>query len=271
MSLALLRYLAVTFGPSITAAARPAVTLLAVQLTVAALVRSQLASLSTEFGWLISAPAIVVVALIAGLETAARHDPDIAAITRDLQIDNLTGAFGTLTAALLFAALGLPESAATQMAGSAPDSGGLLSGVSEAVAHERSQTVQIAAIGGAVGINLGLTWLRAQLMRFLDDFELGRLWARLETGGVVGLLIVLPLLPLLALGFLTLFAVGLSALALAARTAAAAVDRRCRVDCQGCDYRVRAEASLCPECHTERTPSAEPTTGPAAALAALRR
>ncbi len=287
MSLVLLRFLAMTIGPSITAAARPAATFLGVQLVVALLVHQDLAAVPQMMQWLISAPAIVAAAVLAGLETAAKHDPDIAAILRDMQVDNVTGAFGAFSAALLFAALDMPEVEAAALvdgaAGSmdnpmgestgnqAAESGGVLGAVATAAASEHRMEVQATAVGLAIGLNLGLTWLRSQLLEFIDDFELGRMWARIETGGVVGVLILLPLLPLVAFGFLIFLTAVLATVALTARAAQRVADRRARVPCKNCDYQVREEASLCPKCKTERQPTAEPASGIGAAWKTFRK
>jgi hypothetical protein len=269
-----------TIGPAITAAARPAASFLGVQIIVAIMVAQEFASLPESMQWLISVPALVVAAVLAGLETAAKHDPDIAAILRDLQVDNLTGAFGAFTAALLFAALGIPEAQAAALvegarsaggAGLAANAGGLLDATATAASSEHGTALKVGAIGGALGLNLGLTWMRSQILEFVDDFELGRLWARIETGGVVGVLILLPLLPLIAFGFLLFFALVFVAVAFAVRLARRVADERARGGCETCDYQVRAEATLCPECKTEREPAGEHRAGLAAALEALRR
>jgi hypothetical protein len=271
MSLALLRFLAMTVGPSITAAARPAVTFLAIQLTVAGLIQYELATVPDSFAWLVSLPAIVVAIVLAALETAAKHDPDVAAVLRDLKVDNLTGAFGAFSVALLFSALGLPESEATALVEEgAIGGGGLLDATATAVSTDHGGAVQTGAIAGAVGLNLGLGWLRSGLLEFVDDFELGKLWARIETGGVVGVLVLLPFLPLVALAFMVLFAIGLVIVSVMARAASNFVDQRSRVVCDTCGYRVRVEASLCPECRTGRQPAAEPPSGLGAATDALR-
>lgn len=274
MSLALLRFLAMTIGPSITAAARPAATFFAVQLVVAVLVYQELATVPGALSWLVSAPAIVVAAVLAAVETAAKHDADVAAVLRDLQVDNFTGAFGAFTAALLFAALGMPEAQAAALVDGAPmpvgDAGGVLDATATAASSPHSTSLQVGAVGTAVGLNLGLTWLRSQLLEFVDDFDLGGLWARLETGGVLGVLILLPLLPLLIFGFLVLFAIVLVAGALAARAAERAMDRRARLGCESCGYEVRKEASMCPECKSARKPTMRQPSGISAAIAALR-
>lgn len=277
MSLAALRFLAMIIGPSIMAVARPAATFFAVQLVVAALVHQELATLPNSLAWLITVPAFVIVAVLVGLETVIEHDPDFAAILRELHVDNLTGAFGALTAALLFAALGMPEAEAAALidggTGSMDsiDNGGILGATAGAASTDHSPALQAGAVGGALVINLGLSWLRSQILAFVTDFELGTLWARLETGGVVGLLILLPLLPLLTFGFLIFFAAALTAMALAVRAAKRAMDHRFRTDCSSCGHALRVEASLCPNCKTPRQPSAPPTSGIKAAYATLRR
>lgn len=283
MTVELLRFLALTIGPSVTAAARPAVTFFAIQLVVTGLVYGDVAALPESFAWLVSVPALIVAGVLAGLETAASHDPDVAALLRDLKVDNITGAFGAFSVALLFASLGLPEEDVMGMTGAmegattgstgaaALGGGGLLEATSTAVTADKSTPLQVGAIGGALGINIGLTWLRGELLEFVDDFELGKLWARIETGGVVGVLILLPLLPLVMLAFLTVFAIGLVAVSLGARAASDYVDSQSRTNCASCGHRLREEASICPECRTERTPTVESESGLSAAWTALRR
>jgi|GEM_PF-2469487 len=280
MDLLLLRFLAMTLGPAITSAARPAATFWGVQIMVSILVYQDLASLPQTMQWLISPAALLLAGVLAGLETAAKHDPDIAGVLRDLKLDNLTGAFGAFSAALLFAALGMPEAQASALIDTAADpdtaanlthaTSGLLSSTATATAAEQGFGLQAGIIGAAVTLNLGLTWLRSQLLEFVDDFDLGAAWAKLETGGVVGVLILLPFLPLIVFAFLILFALLFSTLAICARSAERAADQRARVACETCGYRLRAEASLCVECKTERTPTQPVRTGFAIALNALR-
>lgn len=272
MSVELVRYLAMILTPSITAAARPAVTFAAIQILVAVLVQQGFAAVPAGLEWLISTPAIVVGAVFAALETASRHDPDIAALLRDLHIDHLTGAFGAFSAALLFTSLGLPREEAAVLV---PDdsTGELLEATGRAIVSERPLGLQIGAVGGAVALNAGLVWLRAQFLEFLHDFALGKAWARFETGGVLTILILLPFLPVFAAGVMLFFAAGLGALALAARAARSWADQRARVACEHCGYRLRPEASVCPECKTARSPTVElgQETGFGAAWSALRR
>lgn len=276
MDLLLLRFLAMTLGPAITSAARPAATFWGVQLMVSVFVYQELASVPAAMQWLISPAALLLAGALAGLETAAKHDPDIAGVLRDLKLDNVTGAFGAFSAALLFAALGMPEAQASALIDTEAAANlthttlGLLSLSESGTAAEPGFGVQAAIIGAAVALNLGLTWLRSQFLEFVDDFGLGALWAKLETGGVVGVLILLPFLPLIVFAFLIIFALLLSALALAARRAERSADRRARLACANCGYQLRAEASLCAACKTERTPTQAVRTGFATALHTLR-
>lgn len=273
MSLALLRFLAMTFGPAITAAARPAATFFAVQITVAALVYQELAALPAVFAWLVEVPALVVAGALAALESVAQHDADVAGIARELHLDKVSGAFSAFTAALLFAALGMPEAeAAALIEGGAADGlgdEGVLGATAEAARSEHGAAVQVGAVGGAVAINAGLTWLRGQLLAFLDDFDLHALWARLETGGVLGVLILLPLMPLVIVACALVLAGAAGMAAWAARSAGARLERRRRVACGGCGYEVRREASVCPECDASRTPELEATSRMTTAWRAL--
>ena len=113
---------------------------------------------------------------------------------------------------------------------------------------ERPVAVTIAAIGTGLGLNVGAVWLRGQFVQFLREFELSRAWARLETGGLVVMLLLLPLLALLSLGFVATFAAVLTAIAITIRGTRRVVDRLGREECGNCDYRLRPEASLCPSC-----------------------
>ncbi len=264
MTAELLRFLAMTVGPSITAAARPGLSFFAVQVVIAVLADQGVVAVPEQFAWLVTVPALVVAGVLAAVETAAKHDPDIAALARDLKIDQFFGAFGAFSAALLFASLGVPEAAAVE-----PETGSLLQGVAVAARTEAPTAVQVGAVGGAVALNLGLGWFRAELLDFVYSIEAGRLWARVETGGVIGLLILLPLLPIIVLALLLVLTVLTAVGALLARAAERALDHGNREACDGCDYRVRREASVCPECGTERV-AAEPSGGLAQAWRAVR-
>lgn len=274
MSVVVLRYLAMIFGPAITSTARPAATFLAVQITVVALVYRDLAAVPEWLDVLVSVPVIAFVGVLAALEMVATHDPDIAAILRDLNVDRVAGAFGALSAALLFSALGLPEAEAMGLVEGQgavlATAGGVFDATGAAVAADFNTAIQVVAIGLAVALNIGLTRLRAGLLLFVDEFRLGTLWARIETGGVVGVLILLPLFPLVVLAFLTLLMVGLALFSAAVWSASKTMDQRFRTPCKECGHRLRVEASRCPQCGDEREPTARPSTGLRAAYSAFR-
>ena len=62
-----LRFLALNYAPSITAAARPGLTFFAIQIVVAVLVYGGYADLPPSLAWLVSMPAIAMAGLLATL------------------------------------------------------------------------------------------------------------------------------------------------------------------------------------------------------------
>jgi len=257
MDLALLRFLAMTLTPAITAAARPGLTFAVVQTIAAVLVWTGQAALPDGLGWMVSPSAVVLGLLFGVLETAARHDPDVDELLAELHLDKVVGAFGALAAPLLFAALGLPETESMALsdtvgAGASGQTGATLATI---VTADQPPIVTAAAVGGAVGINATLIWARAQVLEFLREFDVAKVWLRVETGGAVIALILLPLLPGLTLLVGAVFALGLGALTLMVRGASRAHDRLVRVACPSCDHQVRPEASGCPSCGASLTPT----------------
>lgn len=277
MTLIFLRYLAMVLGPAITSTARPALTFAAMQWFISYLVANDLAALPATFTVFVSEPALAVGLTLAVVETLVLHDSLLASVVNDLHLDQVFGAMGALSAALLFAAMGLPEAEAAAMVKdavstttAAPPS--LLSASTEAAtASDFSDPLQYGIVGVALGLNLILVYLRSQFLEFLHDFEVDAIWARIETGGIVAVLIILPLLPLLALALVIMVALSMAVLTLAARAAGRAIDQRMRIACDHCDYQVRLEASRCPNCRTKRTPTAEHSAGPINAWRALRQ
>lgn len=250
MDLALVRFMAMTLTPAITAAARPGLTFAVVQLVAAVLVWTDQAALPDGLTWLVSPVAVVLGILFGALETAARHDPDVDELLADLHLDKIVGAFGALAAPLLFACLGLPEteSMALSDAAGAGASGQAGATLATVVTSERPPVVTAAAVGGAVGLNAALIWARGQVLEFLREFDLAKVWLRIETGGVVSALVLLPLLPSLVMLVGLLFALAFGLLTFAVRGITRAHDRMARTDCPHCDHRVRPEASVCPSC-----------------------
>jgi len=257
MDLALVRFLALHFTPAITAAARPGATFAVVQGISALLVWNGEATIPGAMAWLVSPAAVLFGFVCAGLETLARHDPDIEALLVELHLDKATGAFGALAAPLLFASLGLPETDAMALgAKTATVTADPVSAtLATAVVADQPTVVTAAAVGGAVGINAALTWARGEVLTFLHTFELSKLWLRLETGGVVVVLALMPLMPVVMVVLVGLFSVCFAGVAWTVRGTLAALDRRSRVPCTHCHHAIRPEASVCPECGGEVTPT----------------
>lgn len=257
MDLSLVRFLALHLAPAITAAARPGATFAVVQGIGALLVWTGHATIPDGMGWLVSPAAVIFGLLFAGMESLARHDPDFEELLIDLHLDRVTGAFGALAAPLLFASLGLPEGEAMGLAtGTAAASADpISSALAVAVATDRPPVVTAAAVGGALGINLLLTRVRAEVLEFLRSFELSQMWLRIESGGVWVGLVLMPLLPMVVLGLMGLFSVVLGGVAWSVRRVRLALDQQDRTPCPQCGHAVRPEASLCPSCRASVPPT----------------
>ncbi len=250
MDLSLVRFLALQLSPAITAAARPGVTFAVIQAGAALMVWNGMVTVPDGLSWLVSPAAVVFGIVFAGLETLARHDPDFEELLADLHLDKVVGAFGALAAPLLFATMGLPESDALALGGTAASETADAVGATLAtvVAADRPPMVTAAAVGGAVGLNAALTWARGEVLEFLHTFELSSVWLRLETGGVVVVLALLPLMPVLMIVLLIVFSVVLGLVAWMVRGTRQHLDQRARVSCVHCGHAVRPEASVCPAC-----------------------
>lgn len=253
---ALARFLAQTFNASILSSSRPGLTFAAIQWTIGVMARQDLLTIAPSLEWLISVPALLIAALFAGLETWTRHDPDAAELLRELKLDHLTGAFGVFSSALLFASLGLPEGEAQGLINTQDQSSSEIAlAISMAAAAEQPMPVKIGVVSAAVALHGAITLARTQIMNFIADFELEAVWARLETGSAVGLLVAMLLAPYLATAFLILATVILFTVALTVRAARHAADRRCRVQCPSCGHAVRPEARRCTSCSGDLIPT----------------
>lgn len=253
MELALLRFLSQTFGVAFTASPRPALTFFVVQVVVAFCTRMGWVAMDPGLAWLVSVPCLIVAFVLAGLEIAARHDEEIDELLRDFKIGHVLGAFGTFSACLVFGALGLPEEEALDLVeGSVARDMGVAASL--AASSEQSDLVRYGAVGGGVGLNLGVTHLRGRVLEFLSYFDLDKQWHRIETGGVLGVVTLIVWLPVLALGVVVLMTLVLGALAVSVAMAEKWADERGRRDCPGCNTAIRKEASLCFQCGTSVEP-----------------
>ena len=254
MPVELIRFLATTFGVAFTSSARPAMTFFAVQCFAAGLVRFELASLPNGFEWLVALPTLGVGLVLTIVEWMAAHDPDVGESLRMIHLDKAVGALGAFASALFFVSIGLPEIEADGLIAA----GG---GVSDVIvaAHSTQESavstpVQFGVIGAAVAINLGLTWLRGHVLEALAAVDLEAIWQRIETGGIIGLLMLLLLMPFLALGLVVALTLALVVVGLMFKGVDFIIDKQSRTPCSSCGYSVRVEASRCPSCHSALTP-----------------
>jgi hypothetical protein len=232
------------------AGARPALTLCCLQLSVALLTDGS--SVPEGFRWLVHHYAIVAVGLLAVLEHFARTDPDLDEV---LEIPSLV--VGVVTAALLPVLLpaldgGVSAGPAAPAAPTAPDAG---PSVVRAGLPEDLLGLQGGAILAAVMSSLALLWTRRRVMRAIGSLSLSQRWYRwLETGGVVGAMAVLALLPAVAAALALVVVLGSAAAGAAIWAAGATRDDLARRPCPGCGHKVRVEAVACPKCGVELTP-----------------
>ena len=106
-----------------------------------------------------------------------------------------------------------------------------------------------------MGLNVGLTWLRASVLRHLSDLHLDGVWARIEAGGVLVAMLLVFFLPAIALALMLVMVLCSAILALVVRLIGRANEQRVRVRCVACGRANRPEASLCPGCKTECAPT----------------
>jgi len=83
-----------------------------------------------------------------------------------------------------------------------------------------------------------------------------KVWLRLETGGVMMVLALLPLMPILMVVLLIVFSLVLGLVAWMVRGTRRYLDQRTRVPCGHCSHAVRPEASVCAVCGEGREPTA---------------
>ncbi len=278
MDIAFVRFLALTFTPAITASARPALTFAATQFIVLGLVRAEQGAVPADLAWLVSAPALVVGVLFAVVEALARSDEDVDGVLRELHLDKVAGSLSVFTTTLLFGSMGLAgiePSLSVDVPVQAAAMGGAALGFPLVVAAMPSLSAMGTATGvtivAAIAINTVLVTLRGWMMDALDVLGLSRWWLRLETGGVVAVLVLVPFLPLVVMGLLVV----LSALAafggVVARGAERHLDRRARRPCPSCGHGARVEAARCPKCRGALTPVALSPDATAGLWTAWRR
>ena len=234
------------------AASRPALTLLAIQAAV--LVGAHLGDDPTVGGhWLVSPVAIGLGFALAVMELLIEHEADAEELFRSLHLDKVVRTACVLATSRLLTAAHLPNEMAAN--------GGALASVGdagEAVAPLANGAqpwwFALSVAGGALALNLLLTWVRGRLLERLGDVGMAGLWQKLETGGVVALLVVLALAPVLVLGLFLVLTLLLVAATLLGRAWDEALDRRRRRACPHCATPIRVEALLCRQCRRDVEP-----------------
>ena len=240
-----------TAGPAVSSSARPALTFAVVDIAAAIGVHFGYVTLPPEARWLASMTMVVVSVVLAVVEVVAHHDREVAAVVRELHVDKALTAFGALSSAALLTALGVPTAAPSGVSAHHADmvEAVRLSAVSDAPAGMR-----FAAIGAGVGASLGLSWVRGKLLRALDHVHLSSIWARLETGGAVALMLTVVLAPVLAVVFIAVTVVAVLLLSLVVVLIDRARDAAARRPCPSCALPVRREASQCHRCRNAVAP-----------------
>lgn len=250
----ILLLIARVIGASAIAAARPAATFFAVQLTVAVLVRMDVVALPAALAWLVSILALGFGFGAAVVELLAIHSDHFEQTLRGLKLDRFQGAFSAFSMALVLAAMGAPESAldADAAGESAAD---LATAVRLSAESGHPLWLQFAAVLIGLAVNVGLTWLRSTILEKFDDVGITGFWHWFETGGVAVALVlalVAPFLVLFLVVVLTMFGV---AFTISLRLVGKAMDARQRRPCPHCGKPIRVEAFLCPSCRQPVAPT----------------
>jgi hypothetical protein len=250
MILGALWLLAQTVTTSASAAARPATTLFAIQLGFATAVQVGLVALPALALWAVSLPALALAAVIAFVELIATQQPDLDELLDDSWVRWVLGGVTAGAVAALFAVATSPFEGAVD-----PASADMAAALDHAAAGGYPVWLQLAVVAVAVGVNLGLGWLRERVKAIVHALGLSWYVAIVETGGVLGAIALVPLLPPVTFAIVVVLAVASGAVALSARVIGAVADRRARRPCPACGHRIRLEASRCPACHAEVAPA----------------
>jgi len=235
------------------AASRPALTLLAIQGAVLARFHFGGDPLAINH-WLVSPAAVGIGLALALVELLIEHEADAEEVYRSLHLDKGLRAVCVVATTHLLTAAHLPYEIAADGA-TVVSAMGTDPTASELVAPAQPWWVVLSTVGGALAVNLLLTWGRGRWLERVHDVGLASLWQKLETGGVVGLLVGLVLAPVLVLALFLVLTLLLTAATLLIHAWNRAVDRRGRRACPYCEAPIRVEALLCKQCRREVEPA----------------
>jgi hypothetical protein len=258
MYLEAIRYLSQTYSVSLTASSRPALTFFGVQVGVYALAANNMVVVPEAMWWLHSTAAFGVAGVLALVEVLAHHQDDISEMLHETGVDKFLSVFGAFSAALLFGSLGLPVEESVELIGTQTAAQADLTQAVYVSAHSGVPGwLQGVALTTGMGLNLGLSFIRGRIISALDDFGLKGLWQRVETGGILAVLIVIPFLPLLIFAVLATLVLAFASFGVILIGADKVLDRTGRYRCPSCQVLVRQEASCCPSCKEELTPKVQ--------------
>lgn len=249
----LVQYLAQSISTSISSTSRPALTFFVIQLSIYFSSMWGYTSVVSQFEWLISPATIGIAGILTVVEFFAQHDEDISSLLIDFKAMHLLSAFGAFSSALLFSSLGLPlEDAMQYIDGDTQNE--ILSQTQKVVMSNHDTSTQVGVVFGSVTGNLVLSHFRAELHEWLEELSLLKAWQRIETGGVLGALIILLIAPILCLILLTLALLGGLILGITIKRVQKVIDNKSRTNCPECDHKVRKEAILCCSCGIDLEP-----------------
>ena len=237
-------------GSSMAASARPALTFLVVQVTVASAMWATGAAPPAALAWLLSPAAMAVAGTAAFVELLAQADEDLSEILRELHVDHVLGAMSSMTSELLFVAFGADAGVGQP--------GGVAGAIQVAEQAGLPWWGDVGVVAAALVVTMAMSWVRGEIHEALEAVQLKSVWQRLEAGGVLVVLALALFSPAVGLVVLVLLAVALALVGLSIHQLEGWADDRSRTDCPACGHRVRVEATLCSSCRTALAPSAGP-------------
>lgn len=234
-------------GVSVASTSRPALVFFVVQVVVGVMHRLGAVQLPDGMAWGVSLLAMGFGLSAAVLELITQHTDEVEELLREFHLDKVFGGLGaTASGGLLFAAHTVTDEARRE------DVMEAVRVVSEA---DLAVWQQAAIVAVAVTLNVGLVFVRARLLSWLDDLDLKSLWAWVETGGVVVTLVMIVLLPTVTLVLLGLVVGVLVVTVGVGQFFSWTWDKAHRSPCPSCETSVRDEALGCPACGAALEPS----------------